>query len=87
MFSRLFQYFETLVDPYTAYPDTDTPPRRLFAFLWDYSQPFKTALRGDGDHVARRGGNRDRADLVHGAGGGPAVEGAPAEVLADHGGN
>jgi ATP-binding cassette subfamily B multidrug efflux pump len=42
MFSRLFQYFETLVDPYTAYPDTDTPPRRLFAFLWDYSQPFKT---------------------------------------------
>jgi ATP-binding cassette subfamily B multidrug efflux pump len=41
MFSRLFQYFETLVDPYTAYPDTDTPPRRLFAFMWDYSQPFK----------------------------------------------
>ena len=42
MISRLFQFFETLVDPYTAYPDTDTPPRRLFAFLWDYSQPFKT---------------------------------------------
>jgi ATP-binding cassette subfamily B multidrug efflux pump len=41
MFSRLFRYFETLVDPYTAYADTDTPPRRLFAFLWDYSQPFK----------------------------------------------
>jgi ATP-binding cassette subfamily B multidrug efflux pump len=41
MFSRLFHYFETLVDPYTAYPDTDTPPRRLFAFMWDYSQPFK----------------------------------------------
>jgi len=41
MISRFFRYFETLVDPYTAYPDTDTPPRRLFAFLWDYSQPFK----------------------------------------------
>jgi ATP-binding cassette subfamily B multidrug efflux pump len=41
MISRLFHFFETLVDPYTAYPDTDTPPRRLFAFLWDYSQPFK----------------------------------------------
>jgi ATP-binding cassette subfamily B multidrug efflux pump len=41
MFSRLFQYFETLVDPYTAYPETDTPPRRLFPFMWDYSQPFK----------------------------------------------
>jgi hypothetical protein len=44
MFSRLFHYFETLVDPYTAYPDTDTPPRRLFAFLWDYSQPFKAVF-------------------------------------------
>jgi ATP-binding cassette subfamily B multidrug efflux pump len=33
--------FRDLVDPYTAYPDTDTPPRRLFAFMWDYSQPFK----------------------------------------------
>jgi ATP-binding cassette subfamily B multidrug efflux pump len=41
MISRLFHFFETLVDPYTAYPDTDAPPRRLFAFLWAYSQPFK----------------------------------------------
>ncbi|MCU4652388.1 ABC transporter ATP-binding protein/permease [Roseibacterium sp. SDUM158016] len=37
----MFHFFETLVDPYTAYPETDAPPRRLFAFLWDYSQPFK----------------------------------------------
>ncbi len=41
MFSRFFQFFESLVDPYTDYPETDAPPRRLFAFLWDYSQPFK----------------------------------------------
>jgi ATP-binding cassette, subfamily B, multidrug efflux pump len=41
MISRLFHLFEKLVDPYTAYTETDAPPRRLFAFLWDYSQPFK----------------------------------------------
>jgi len=37
----MFRYFENLVDPYTTYPDTDTPPRKLWPFLWDYSQPFK----------------------------------------------
>ena len=37
----MFRYFETLVDPYTTYPETDAPPRRLWPFLWDYSQPFK----------------------------------------------
>jgi len=37
----MFRFFENLVDPYTAYPETDAPPRRLWAFLWDYSQPFK----------------------------------------------
>jgi ATP-binding cassette subfamily B multidrug efflux pump len=41
MFSRIFHFFETRVDPYTTYAETDAPPRRLFAFLWDYSQPFK----------------------------------------------
>jgi ATP-binding cassette subfamily B multidrug efflux pump len=37
----VFRYFENLVDPYTPYKETDAPPRRLFAFVWDYSQPFK----------------------------------------------
>ncbi len=37
----MFRFFENLVDPYTDYPATDRPPTRLFAFLWDYSQPFK----------------------------------------------
>ena len=37
----MFRFFETLVDPYTTYPETDAPPRRLWAFLWDYSKPFK----------------------------------------------
>ncbi len=37
----MFRFFENLVDPYTAYPENDTPPRRLWPFLWDYSQPFK----------------------------------------------
>ncbi|MBY6201693.1 ABC transporter ATP-binding protein/permease [Maritalea mobilis] len=37
----MFRLFENMVDPYVDYPETDAPPRRLFAFLWDYSQPFK----------------------------------------------
>ncbi len=37
----MFRYFESLVDPYAPYRVTDTPPRTLFAFLWDYSQPFR----------------------------------------------
>ncbi len=37
----MFRYFESLVDPYAPYRVVDTPPRTLFAFLWDYSQPFK----------------------------------------------
>lgn len=37
----MFRFFEKMVDPFVAYPETDTPPKTLFAFLWDYSQPFK----------------------------------------------
>ncbi len=37
----MFRFFERLVDPYTAYPESDHPPRRLWPFLWEYSQPFK----------------------------------------------
>lgn len=37
----MFKFFENLVDPYCDYPETDTPPTKLWPFLWDYSQPFK----------------------------------------------
>jgi ATP-binding cassette subfamily B multidrug efflux pump len=37
----MFRFFENLVDPYTAYSETDAPPRRLWPFLLEYSQPFK----------------------------------------------
>lgn len=37
----MFRFFEKLVDPYVAYPENDTPPNTLFAFLWDYSKPFR----------------------------------------------
>ena len=36
----MFRFFETLVDPYAPYAETDTPPRRLWPFLRDYSRPF-----------------------------------------------
>jgi len=39
--SKVFRFFESLVDPYRPYSVTDTPPRTLLAFLWDYSRPFK----------------------------------------------
>ncbi len=37
----MFRYFESLVEPYASYEETDTPPDRLWPFLWAYSQPFK----------------------------------------------
>ncbi|MEO9683431.1 MAG: ABC transporter ATP-binding protein [Tateyamaria sp.] len=37
----MFKYFESLVDPYSDYLETDTPPTKLWPFLRDYAQPFK----------------------------------------------
>ena len=37
----MFKYFEGLVDPYSPYIATDTPPRRLWPFLADYIRPFR----------------------------------------------
>ncbi|MFK7877136.1 MAG: ABC transporter ATP-binding protein [Paracoccaceae bacterium] len=37
----MFRFFENLVDPYAPYPETDTPPTKLWPFLRDYSKPFK----------------------------------------------
>ncbi|MGR3761237.1 ABC transporter ATP-binding protein [Roseobacteraceae bacterium NS-SX3] len=40
----MFRYFENLVDPYCDYPETNTPPQKLWPFLRGYSQPFKTVF-------------------------------------------
>jgi len=40
----MFRFFEGLVDPYTAYQETDTPPKRLYPFLRRYAEPFKWVL-------------------------------------------
>ena len=37
----MFRYFENLVDPYTAYAETDRPPQRLWPFLRQYVRPFR----------------------------------------------
>ena len=37
----MFKFFENLVDPYAPYPQTDTPPRKLWPFLADYIRPFR----------------------------------------------
>ena len=37
----MLRFFETLVDPYIAYPETDAPPRRLWPFLAAYVRPFR----------------------------------------------
>jgi len=37
----MFRFFETLVDPYVDYAETDRPPQRLWPFLWEYGRPFK----------------------------------------------
>ncbi len=40
----MFRYFETLVDPYAPYGETDRPPRRLWPFLRGYLAPFRTVF-------------------------------------------
>jgi ATP-binding cassette subfamily B multidrug efflux pump len=37
----MFRYFETLVDPYAPYPQTDVPPTRLWPFLREYARSFR----------------------------------------------
>jgi ATP-binding cassette subfamily B multidrug efflux pump len=37
----VFSYFESLVDPYGPYEQTDTPPRKLWPFLKQYIHPFR----------------------------------------------
>ena len=37
----MFRFFESLVDPYGPYEQTDTPPRRLWPFLKDFIRPFR----------------------------------------------
>jgi ATP-binding cassette subfamily B multidrug efflux pump len=37
----MFRFFETLVDPYAPYAESDAPPRRLVPFLSDYLRPFR----------------------------------------------
>ncbi|KAG1715204.1 putative ABC transporter ATP-binding protein [Nymphon striatum] len=37
----VLRFFEQLVDPYGDYPETDTPPTRLWPFMRAYSVPFR----------------------------------------------
>ena len=37
----MFRFFENLIDPYIDYPETDTPPRKLFPFMLEWSKPFR----------------------------------------------
>ena len=40
----MFRYFENLIDPYSEYTQTDTPPTTLWAFLRGYCRPFYGVL-------------------------------------------
>ena len=40
----MFRFFENLVDPYTTYTETDTPPKKLWPFLREYARPFAAVL-------------------------------------------
>lgn len=44
----MFRFFEGLVDPYATYTPTDTPPRKLWPFLWDYVVPFRWVFAATG---------------------------------------
>ncbi len=36
----MFKFFESLVDPYIDYSETDTPPTKLWPFMREYARPF-----------------------------------------------
>jgi len=36
----MFKLFESLVDPYVDYSETDTPPTKLWPFMREYARPF-----------------------------------------------
>ena len=40
----MFRYFESLVDPYAAYAESDTPPDRLWPFLLEYLRPARRVM-------------------------------------------
>jgi ATP-binding cassette subfamily B multidrug efflux pump len=40
----VFRFFEGLVDPYLAYEESDTPPRRLWPFLAQFFRPFRAVF-------------------------------------------
>ena len=40
----MFRFFESLVDPYTPYSETDTPPARLWPFLMEYLAPARGVM-------------------------------------------
>ena len=44
----MLRFFENLVDPYAAYAQTDTPPRKLWPFLRDYVRPFAKVFTATG---------------------------------------
>lgn len=37
----MFRFFESLLDPYVDYPETNTPPRQVGPFLWGYLKTFR----------------------------------------------
>ncbi len=80
----MLRFFENLVDPYTPYVQTDTPPRKLWPFLRDYVRPFRkvfvatglTSVLNAAIDVALIWYVGRVVDLL--------AEGAPAEIWASH---
>ncbi|MEY4984308.1 MAG: hypothetical protein RIR62_2574 [Pseudomonadota bacterium] len=44
----MFRFFETLVDPYGPYPQSDAPPRTLWPWLRQYFIPFRMVFAATG---------------------------------------
>ena len=40
----MLRHFENLVDAYTPYAENDTPPNRLWPFIWSMMRPFKRVM-------------------------------------------
>ena len=60
----MFRRFESLVDPYAPYAESDTPPDRLWPFLVEYLRPARRVMAWTIVSVFAVARARDRADLV-----------------------
>ncbi len=81
----MFKFFEGLIDPYQPYPQTNTPPARLWPFLAEYVRPFRRIFAVTGVISASNAILEVALIWYMGRIVDVLAKGAPAQIWADHG--